>query len=138
MNRLASNTLQIILLLLCFILFSNCRKEEKEKPLELRRHLLGDWFAHVVTQSGIDVTANYRYAFTFKPDSTTTGQRNVGGSPTQYTGTWRVDEEVDILHAKYFSWDLNWQLVQADTVADIIQFKDLDATAETIIELWRF
>jgi hypothetical protein len=136
MNKMKLPSIALsILILCCLFSWQSCKKEVE--PLVLRPILVGGWYADVVTQSGIDVTANYQYAFSFNQDSSCVAQRSVVGTPTQYVGTWSVDEDKAELNMSFIGWQAHWQLIDADTVASIMRFKDLDASAETIIELWR-
>jgi hypothetical protein len=121
---------------------SACKKPEPApEPFNLRRHIQGDWFADLVTQGGVDITASQNYAFTFDPakDSTCIVQRTWLGATTQFVCKYQIDEDEDKLFVNYdgsnAKWQMQWKLLEADTLQKMLRFKDERATADTYINL---
>ena len=129
--------LRLILLSFLFLGFA-CKKEKAQIPLATT--LVGGWFAQSVTQSGIDVTAAYQYHITFEMDGNSVVQRIWSGVYTAFQCTYTIDEDTDQLHIAFTGaqpWEINWELTEADIGSGKLKFRDLDASAETLIELWK-
>jgi hypothetical protein len=145
MNSLSQlHSLHWAFLLFSIILITNsCEKPAPppEEPFSLTDNIQGDWFADLVTQAGVDITASQNYAFTFDPlkDSTCIVQRVWAGATTQFVCTYKIDEDLDKLFINYngsnVKWELQWKLMEADTVHRMLRFKDERASTDTYINL---
>jgi hypothetical protein len=129
---------------LFFFFITFCTKPDPEPEIyALKANLQKQsWFADLVTQGGIDVTASNNYAFTFKTDTVAIVQRQWLGVTTQFVCSYAINDTTGALNVNYKGTDANWQLAwklqEMDTTVQFYRFKDERASTATYINLRPF
>jgi hypothetical protein len=128
------------LLLVCLITVTSCKKDPPPPPpLDLALTMMGNWYADLVTQSDIDITATSPFAFNIDNDSTCVVERMWLGEKKLFVCNYTIDEDNDrflVEHLGADKWNIAWKVMTADIEAGQVIFKDERATADTYIHLF--